>query len=238
MDEPQRLVDDPRAPQAVRDLIAGAGMPVFSADASQRILDGVHSQAGPPGRSSWAGKVIGGLVATGAIVAAAWWLLGDPPPEAESFEPAGVVSVEESPPAPSSGGSFAPPQPVPEEEPAAPPEEVVEEVPEQAPEAEAVPRQPAPQPSPAAEAKLLLEARRSLRGDPAHALKLANRHRRQFKHGALAEEREYLAIRALVALDREAEAQKRARGFLAAFPSSPHRGTVEKTANSASPTPP
>jgi len=45
-------------------------------------------------------------------------------------------------------------------------------------------------------------------------------HRRQFPRGRLAEERDALAIRALISLGRTTEARQRARAFRTAYPNS------------------
>jgi len=58
------------------------------------------------------------------------------------------------------------------------------------------------------------------RGEPALSLQQAERHRAQFPRGKLAEEREALAIRALLALGRNAEARTRAQDFHSAHPDS------------------
>ena len=58
------------------------------------------------------------------------------------------------------------------------------------------------------------------RGEPALALAQAERHRQQFPQGRLAEEREAMAIRALLALGRGAEARARADAFRASYPNS------------------
>lgn len=58
------------------------------------------------------------------------------------------------------------------------------------------------------------------RGEPALALEQAERHRQQFPQGRLAEEREAMAIRALIALGRGSEARARADAFRASYPNS------------------
>ena len=58
------------------------------------------------------------------------------------------------------------------------------------------------------------------RGEPAVALEQTQRHRAQFPHGKLAEEREAMAIRALLSLGRAPEAAARARAFRLAYPNS------------------
>jgi len=58
------------------------------------------------------------------------------------------------------------------------------------------------------------------KGEPEHVLEEVERHRQQFPYGRLAEEREALAIRALLSLGRKTEAQARAQAFRAAYPNS------------------
>jgi hypothetical protein len=71
----------------------------------------------------------------------------------------------------------------------------------------------------AAERALLDVARTALaRGEPAQALAATNRHAHEYPDGALVEEREALAIKALVALGRRDEARTRAREFERRFP--------------------
>ena len=76
---------------------------------------------------------------------------------------------------------------------------------------------------PVAELALLERAQRVLRSDPAAALALAEEHRARMPRGALAQEREMLAIEALFRLDRDAQAQRRARAFEQRYPQSSHR---------------
>jgi hypothetical protein len=58
------------------------------------------------------------------------------------------------------------------------------------------------------------------RGEPALVLEQTERHRSQFPHGKLVEEREALAIRALLSLGRTDEARTRAEAFHLAYPNS------------------
>ena len=57
-------------------------------------------------------------------------------------------------------------------------------------------------------------------GEPAQVLERVAQHAAQFPHGHLTEEREALAIRALLALGREQEARARAQAFRSAYPNS------------------
>lgn len=70
--------------------------------------------------------------------------------------------------------------------------------------------------------RALLDAARAsaARGEPADALAQVARHRQQFPRGRLSEEREALAIRALLSLGRRREAGVRMNAFRAAFPNS------------------
>lgn len=87
---------------------------------------------------------------------------------------------------------------------------------------------PAQQEAPAeSEISLLQAAKAALRDDPAAALALADRHARRFAVGALAQEREVIAIEALVALGRADDARDRGARFERDFPQSAHRLRVE-----------
>jgi outer membrane protein assembly factor BamD (BamD/ComL family) len=69
---------------------------------------------------------------------------------------------------------------------------------------------------------LLEEAHRSLATAPRHTLEVAEAHRRRFPRGQYAQEREVLAIEALLALHEQARASARARHFLLRYPESSH----------------
>ncbi len=73
-----------------------------------------------------------------------------------------------------------------------------------------------------AELALLRAAQDALRTDAARALSLADEHARRFADGTLAQEREVVAIEALAALSRSAEARARAERFTARWPRSAH----------------
>jgi len=77
-------------------------------------------------------------------------------------------------------------------------------------------------PSDLARERALLDIARAdaAHGDPTQALNTAEQHRHLFPHGRLAEEREALAIRALLSLGRRQEAEARARAFRIAYPHS------------------
>jgi hypothetical protein len=72
------------------------------------------------------------------------------------------------------------------------------------------------------ELALLDRARSHLSSDPAEAIRALDEHRARYPRGTFAQEREVLAIEALVRLGRRGEAQARADAFARAFPGSAH----------------
>ncbi|AKV00300.1 hypothetical protein AKJ09_06963 [Labilithrix luteola] len=95
---------------------------------------------------------------------------------------------------------------------------------------------PAPEASPSApiarapsgesEVAYLRRAQASLNMNPTRALALADEHPSRFPEGVLAQEREVIAIDALVKLRRTAEARTRAGAFRSRYPSSAHLARV------------
>lgn len=89
--------------------------------------------------------------------------------------------------------------------------------------------EPSPEPAPAeTEVSLLARARRTLRRDPARTLELVEEHQARFPSGQFIEEREVLAIDALVALGRQPLAEARALRFRLQFPNSVHSRHVDE----------
>jgi hypothetical protein len=80
----------------------------------------------------------------------------------------------------------------------------------------------------------LLDAARAVLAseDPARSLSVLDEHRRRFPRGQLGEEREALAVQALVALGRYDEARERAARFRAAVPNSLFLPSVDATLSS------
>jgi len=77
------------------------------------------------------------------------------------------------------------------------------------------------------ESAAVLAVRKTLlAGDAVAALRMLDRTRAAFPNGALAEEREALAVRALVASGQNDLARKRGEAFLRVFPKSPHASEV------------
>jgi hypothetical protein len=90
-----------------------------------------------------------------------------------------------------------------------------------------------PAPRPAArsaaelEVELLERARGALKSNPAHALSLTSEHKLRFPGGALAQEREVIAIEALKRLGRSDQASLRADEFAKNYPGSAHRRKLD-----------
>ena len=87
---------------------------------------------------------------------------------------------------------------------------------------------PRPEPPAAAapdlgdELSLLKRARAYVRSNPRRALELSAEHADRFAHGLLGEEREVIAIEALLEQGSKAAALERARAFFATYPGSAH----------------
>jgi hypothetical protein len=79
------------------------------------------------------------------------------------------------------------------------------------------------------------EARETLGRSPAAALALLERHRQTYPRGALVEEREVLAVEALLRLGRRARAESRAQAFLERFPSSAYRRRLGELIGTSAP---
>jgi len=78
------------------------------------------------------------------------------------------------------------------------------------------------------EVALLQSAQDALAANPLVALSLANHHAARFPRGTLAQEREVIAVEALLRLGRRDEARARAYRFYRAFPRSAHRARIEE----------
>lgn len=165
-------------------------------------------------KAAFAGSIVAGAVAGSAVLGTAE---EDAPPPAAN-DPAMVVVTSTA---------RGDPEPPPTEPPSPPFAETAS--------AAELPRDrraaAAPAPSAAAlseEARLLKRAGSSIGADPGAALAAIAEHQRRFPSGALTHEREVLAIRALLALGKRGEAEKRLARFARAFPSSPHVARFEE----------
>ena len=80
---------------------------------------------------------------------------------------------------------------------------------------------------PKAEVQLLERAQDALRSRPEEALALCNDHKKRFPSGMLVQEREVIAIEALVKTARKDEARAQADRFKKRFPGSSHIRRLE-----------
>ncbi len=83
------------------------------------------------------------------------------------------------------------------------------------------------------ESNLVDKSRAALAQDPEAALAALDRHQTDFPKGRLAEEREFIAIRALTRLGRADEARARAAAFVARYPSSSFAEPVRRIVSAA-----
>ncbi|MGK3981603.1 hypothetical protein WME99_01100 [Sorangium sp. So ce136] len=83
------------------------------------------------------------------------------------------------------------------------------------------------------ESNLIDRARAAATQNPEAALSAVGEHQREFPAGRLAEEREYVAIRALMRLGRVDEARARADAFLARYPSTSYADRVHRAVGAA-----
>jgi len=91
------------------------------------------------------------------------------------------------------------------------------------------PGSPIPPPAqPASEAEILRDARLALEQSPQIALSLTEQHRSEYPGGKFAQEREIIAITALVRLGRSGDAEARAARFRKAYPTSPYSGRLDR----------
>jgi hypothetical protein len=78
------------------------------------------------------------------------------------------------------------------------------------------------------EVELLQTASTVLGGNPAEALQLCEEHRRFYPSGAMSQEREMIAVTALVRLGRQDEAYARAERFRLNYPKSAYLRQIDK----------
>ena len=211
-----------------RDEPAPERVAALQAAVTASIAAGITASAGTAAAASATAKaglfkVVLGLLGAGGVAGAALVGTGvvDAPWSAPSREPASPVP---SPPAPAPMADPEPLAPEIDREPETKPDAV-----EEAPAKRAArPRPPATAGTIAEEAQLLERARSTLESNPRAALAAAESHRRRFRRGALAQEREVLVIDALMRLGRRASAERRAAAFTRQYPHSAHRERVER----------
>jgi hypothetical protein len=217
------------APPGFDALVRADESLAFDAERLTRVADGLSAALSRPELGSaiqaellapatasvmpLAGKLLIGL----AVLGAAGWL--------------GLrAAAPEQPVAPASLPAAAAPEPL-AVEPPEPASAVVlpaEEVGERAPARVAGPRRVerasagTAADDPAAELALLERAQRALQGEPRAALALAREHGRRFVRGQFVQEREMIAIEAMLQLGNRAAAEQRGKRFLRDHPASSH----------------
>lgn len=181
----------------------------------------------PPAPSSWLGAKGAAAAGAAAIVIGVAFFLSRP------------SSAPSASPAPRSAPAIVEPAPN-VAEPASAPPSIKTVSPSELPTAIEPPTKPAPSgrenttASAAAssvtdteEIALLGRAHDALRGSPAQSLELCREHEKKFPSGRFSQEREAVAIEALVHLGRRDEAAKRWSSFQSRFPGSSHRVHLE-----------
>ena len=247
MSDPTRLLDEPGASPALQDLLGSARDDGPSADDLARLAKRlgpllvatapVSAAAATSATSSAAATTkaaaataVGTQVATGAgvlkltVIAA----VGGTVIAAGSFQAGRSYEATHPPPPPRVEKVVAaPPPPVAPmvvEEPVAPEPEpaAVQEEPPKVAKPQPRPVQKAPEAKPT-EVELLEKAMAAMKaGDHKGALALTARHATEFQGGALVQEREMLAIEALLKLGKTPEARLKAEEFRRKYPTSSH----------------
>jgi len=221
-------------------LLAGAIAELGRLDGSAEQLGRLRSRLEEPLASPTVLKATGGaslgLLGTASIVALAlgalWWF------DARQSEPRPAALRAATPAAPleAPAPAMAPvaPQPPPAEPHVMPPARAALQRPARAVEPSrpqaAPPADPQELPpralDPEAELALIDRALAQLDHSPAGALALVQQHERDFAAGVFAQERELLAIEALLKLRQRSAAEARAARFAVDFPRSPHMHRV------------
>lgn len=253
MKAPRRLTDPASGtPRGLRELLEAGRSELPSAERLRSLGDrlaptiaglsaGTGSGAGPATGGAGVGASSGGAAAVHAAQAVAGWKVGlavvgiaaigsgiaarsieNRRSTAPTTAPFGTLAVPNAPATAFEHGAVSDPSPSAASPPTASPART------QLPLPGAVPARPVPAAAAEeTEIDLLRDARASLATAPSRALAIAERHATRFPSGVLAEEREVIAIEALVRLGRRAEARARADRFFVLHPSSAYRPRID-----------
>jgi len=232
-----RWSSDPRAPEGMRALLRAANAadhgPSPAELASLRARMGAQlattTAAGKTAALVTARTIIIGMLVIGAGAGIVGALASRPDPQVA----VPIARFVPPPPAP------VPPTPPPTVAPAAavvppPPPPPRHVAPRKRAHTEPVAAEPAPAPAPAppprvSEVALLEQARSALRGgQAARSLALTDQHAALYADGILVEEREALAIEALLELGRRDEAAAKWSKFAAAYPHSNYQARLQR----------
>lgn len=224
--DPARWSADPRSDD-VSELLAGIRAarsegPSVEQLARMRAAFALQPAAG-------GGGVLMKLLTGGLLLAVAGYFLAartaEQPHAAPSREAVNAAPIVSTQPAEDGTGS-SPVEPQPAVAlPRRPPTRAPKPAPLQRAPNEVLAKEPA-QPAVDGELALLRPARAHVRSSPARALELVARHEREYAHGALIEEREVIAIEALLESEHWADAEQRARRFFEQHPRSAHARRV------------
>lgn len=232
MTDPLRWSEDPNAPDGLRELLRAAQADEPTAVELGRLRGRVLA---PRPALISAKLILIGVFAVGIGAAIIARTHGDntaqpvaaieaapiaPPPQPPPPPPPAVAATPPAPPK-SHATPHASPKPhrVVQADPPAP----VDPIPDAAPPPLAAPAKPH-----VSEVALLEQARASLRsGNAAAALALADNAAAQYPDGVLVEEREALAIEALIKLDRKADARAKWSQFASSYPHSNYRARLQ-----------
>jgi hypothetical protein len=210
---------------ARRDAPDAARLAAIEAGVVGRLGGGGGGGSGGGGGLSPMVKGGAAAMAAGAAVVAIVLATRTPPPRVVEERPVATANAPASAPPPALPGSAEP----------AAPTLSVNDLPAASDSAASAPRPanatttaaPDPADSERAEVALLDRAQAALASRPADALASCDEHARRFPSGTLVQEREVLAIDALVRLGRRDEAEARAARFRQAFPRSGHLRRVD-----------
>ncbi len=205
-------------------IVGGAGTSAGAAGASGAGgVSGAGSAAAAAAVKTGVAMKIGGAAVVVATAAASTAIVATSTSDAPPRTPVGIVAMPSSSADTSPGAStvFRLTEPPQDPSSAAPPPPAPTSSVAGRPAASAVAE------GPAVEVRLLERAQDALRSRPAEALALADDHARRFPRGMLVQEREVIAIEALVKAGRVGEAKARAARFKERFPGSSHTRRVD-----------
>jgi hypothetical protein len=222
MTDPPRLVDESGSSAALRAALRAGREDLPSEETLLKVAAGLAAaplvRAGAAKVAALAGKGLTLKLASAVVVAA---VAGGGVAVAVAVRNHAVIA----PPEPPARVMHVRPAPI---EPAPSPPEVLPLPP---PPQLAKPHRASPPPPPAppreSEIEITQDAQRLLAADPRAALRLLEKHEQRFADGEFVQEREVIAIDALVRLGQSREAAARARRFEQRFPDSAHLRRVQ-----------
>ncbi|MCB9603735.1 MAG: hypothetical protein H6722_12225 [Sandaracinus sp.] len=222
--EPRRMIDDETVPEELRGWIRESARWEPAAVAFEvPSVTAASARSLPRGWRVLVGGISGVVLLAGL---GAWLALGNEPAVEVAGAPRQSAPIEVHPQEQPVPRSVELPEPIPTEDPPVGDDDMRST-------ASSSPRETSSRSL--SEPALLERARRLLASAPQRTLALARAHERRFPEGALIEERELLAIEALVGVGRVDEAERRARRFLRRWPDSVQARRVREVSSSLAP---